>query len=79
MRGSTISARITRKGLKQKSKKISEGSVLIGELHRGIGNNSLGVKGNSSSVSFGGGLLREILSEKEHFLLNWSELTHGGP
>ena len=56
-----------------------EGLVLIGDYNRAIGNDSLGVKGNNSAVSYCGSLLRELLGEKEHFLVNGSDMTQGGP
>ena len=60
-------------------KERDEGLVLIGDLNRVIGDGNLGVKGNIPSVSFGGGVLRELLAEKEHFLVNGLELAEGGP
>ena len=64
-------------------KERQEGLVLIGDMNRAIGSDNLGVEGNHSSISYGGGLLRELLQEKEHkqeyYLLNSLEMTEGGP
>ena len=69
-----------------------EGLVLIGDLNRAVGDGDLGVEGNHPSVSYGGGLIRELLKEQEeeeeqeekeqgkrYYLLNSFKETEGGP
>ena len=62
--------------MKRKEKEITkikereEGLVFIGYMNRAIGNDSLGVEGNHAAVSHGGGLIRELLEDKEYVLLN---------
>ena len=59
-------------------KEREEGLVLIGDMNRAIGNNILGVIGNHPAVSYGGGLIRELLEDKEYVLLNASSMSEGG-
>ena len=62
-------------------KEREEWLVLIGDLNRAIGSGSLGVEGNHQGVSYGGGLVRELLDgdRKEYFLVNGLKETEGGP
>jgi hypothetical protein len=56
-----------------------EGIVLIGDHNRAIGNDELGIKGNTDKITYGGELMREMLKEKQMILVNSLELTQGGP
>ena len=56
-----------------------EGLVCIGDFNRAIGNDDLGVAGNHPQVSFGGGLMRELLEDDRYILLNNSAVVEGGP
>ena len=56
-----------------------EGIVLIGDFNRSIGNDHLGIKGNTNKITYGGEHLREMLKENKMVLVNGLELTQGGP
>ena len=55
--------------------------MLLGDLNKLVGNNKLGVPGNSSEISLGGKLLRELLSTRNWCLVNGlgPEIVKGGP
>ena len=59
-------------------KNRDEGLILIGDINRSIGSDSLGVRGNHASVSYGGTLIREMLEDKEYTLVNNLDLVEGG-
>ena len=56
-----------------------EGLILIGDMNRAIGHDSLGIKGNHAAVSYGGTLVRELLEDKDYCLVNNLDLVEGGP
>ena len=56
-----------------------EAALLIGDLNRGIGCGVEGVEGNRREISYGGSLIRDLVSSGEYFLLNNLNLTMGGP
>ena len=57
----------------------NEVALLVGDMNRAIGNDELGVRGNSRKVSYGGQLVRDLVSAGDYVLLNNLELTRGGP
>jgi hypothetical protein len=65
--------------LRREIKECDEGLVCIGDYNRAIGNDNLGVAGNHPQVSFGGGLVRELLEDDHYILLNNSTVAEGGP
>ena len=56
-----------------------EAMLIIGDWNRAVGDGELGVKGNKSQVSFGGGLIRDLVSTGNYFILNNIGLAKGGP
>ena len=56
-----------------------EGVILIRDFNVSLGNNELGMKGNHGKVSYRGKLIREMLEEKEMFLINSMEMVENGP
>ena len=56
-----------------------EGVILIGDFNVSLGNDDHGIKGNHGKVSYRGKLIREMLEEKEIFLINGMELVENGP
>ena len=55
---------------------MGEGSILIGDLNKHIGNI---VPDNKDKISPGGKLVRELLKNKNHVLVNASKKAEGGP
>ena len=53
----------------------NEVALLVGDMNRAIGNDELGVRGNSRKVSYGGQLVRDLVSTGGYILLNNLELT----
>ena len=41
----------------------NEATIIIGDMNRAIGDGQYGINGNKSKVSFGGGLIRNILKD----------------
>ena len=56
-----------------------EAILIIGDLNRAVGDGMEGVVGNKSQVSFGGSLVRDLISSGNYFVLNNLSLTTGGP
>ena len=56
-----------------------ESVLIIGDMNRGIGTGDWGVEGNKPHVTFGGQLVRDLLSTKKYVLLNNLTLAEGGP
>ena len=56
-----------------------ESIIMIGDFNKHIGNDELGVTGNHDKISFGGHLVRDLLSSGEFELVNNSEKARGGP
>ena len=56
-----------------------EGIVLIGDFNRTVGSGQLGVRGNNNTISYGGEMLWELLMRNEHYIINNSDKTEGGP
>ena len=54
-----------------------ESVLLIGDLNKHIGNDELGVPGNHGKISFGGHLVRDLLSSGEFELVNSCERQEG--
>ena len=52
---------------------------IIGDMNRAIGTGQLGVGGNKASISFGGQLLRDLLTTGRYILLNSLSLAEGRP
>ena len=77
-------ARIYEEVLKIQNRK--EACIILGDLNKHIGNDDLGVKDNHPKISFGGELVRALLSEGEFICLNnhpntvhrWT-IYQGGP
>ena len=56
-----------------------EAALVMGDLNRAVGAGELGVPDNKEKISYGGEMVRELLSEGEYVLLNGLELAVGGP
>ena len=56
-----------------------EAILIIGDLNRAIGGGAEGVDGNKPEVSYGGKLIRDLVSSGDFFLLNNLGITRGGP
>ena len=56
-----------------------EAVLIIGDLSRAVGDGEEGVRGNKSKVSYGGSLVRDLISSGDYFILNNLCLTKGGP
>ena len=54
-------------------------ALLVGDLNRAVGGGELGVEGNSSKISYGGQLIRDLVSAGDYVLLNNLSLAVGGP
>ena len=57
----------------------NEAVLIIGDMNRAIGDGKYGVKGNKSKISFGGGLIRNMLKEDRYILINSLDIVTGGP
>ena len=57
----------------------NEAVIIIGDMNRAIGTGQYGIKGNKSTVSFGGNLIRNILKDGKYVLLNNLDIVKGGP
>ena len=57
----------------------NEGARVVGDLNRAVGSSELGVKGNSEKVSYGGQLIRELISAGDYLILNNLSIAKGGP
>ena len=53
--------------------------LVLGDLNRAVGNDELGVLGNTAKVSYGGQLVRELIGTGNFVMLNNLSLTVGGP
>ena len=62
-----------------KIEKRKESCIILGDMNKHIGNDEMGVKSNHSKISFGGGLLRALLSEGHYICLNNHPNATGGP
>ena len=56
-----------------------EGVVMIGDFNAAVGNSDHGIKDNHEKVSYRGKLIKEMLEEKEIFLVNSMEIVENGP
>jgi hypothetical protein len=56
-----------------------EPSIIIGDFNKHIGNDNLGVSGNNGDISYGGTLVRDLLSTGDYLLINNTEKSVGGP
>ena len=56
-----------------------EAVLILGDLNRAVGNDNLGVAGNSSDLSYGGKLVRDLLATEEYVMFNNLALVEGGP
>ena len=54
-------------------------ALLVGDLNRAVGRGELGIEGNSSKISYGGQLIRDLIGAGEYVLLNNLSLAVGGP
>ena len=53
--------------------------LLMGDMNVAIGNDELGVKGNDSSISHGGHVIRNFLRDGKYVLVNNTNVAKGGP
>ena len=53
--------------------------LIIGDFNKHIGNDEFGVAGNHSKISYGGELLRGLLSSSKYVCLNNSNIAKGDP
>ena len=56
-----------------------EAVMFIGDMNRAVGADDLGIKGNKTSISNGGKLIRDLMETKEFILLNNLDIVEGGP
>ena len=56
-----------------------ENLLLIGDMNRALGTGEWGVEGNKPKISYGGSLIRDLLSTRRFILLNSLPLAKGGP
>ena len=56
-----------------------EAILIIGNLNRAIGGGHEGINGNKLEISYGGKLIRDLISSGDFFLLNNLGITRGGP
>ena len=49
----------------------------MGDLNRAVGSDEFGVAGNHNRVSYGGGLIRDMIKKRDCIMLN--NLADGGP
>ena len=56
-----------------------EAVLILGDLNRAVGQDELGVAGNSPDLSYGGKLVRELVATEEYVLFNNLALVEGGP
>ena len=57
----------------------NEHVVIASDINRKLGNDSLGIKGNSEEVSYGGSLVRELISSGKYLFVNNTKFAVGGP
>ena len=56
-----------------------ESVIIASDLNKKLGNDELGIKGNSNEISFGGYLVRELIASGKYVFANNSNKTEGGP
>ena len=56
-----------------------ENLIIASDMNRKVGNDDLGIKGNSEEVSHGGLLVRELIASGNYFFANNTDLVEGGP
>ena len=56
-----------------------ESLVILGDLNKHVGSDSLGVAGNHDKVTFGGALVRDLIDTGDMILVNNTEKAEGGP
>jgi hypothetical protein len=54
-------------------------ALVVGNLNRAVGNDQLWVPGSKAKVSYGGTLIRNLLSRGKYMMVNSLRLTMGGP
>ena len=57
----------------------NENILLLGDMNRALGDGEWGIVGNKPNISFGGGLIRDLLATNKYVLLNSLPLAKGGP
>ena len=57
----------------------NEHVVIASDINRKLGNDSLGIKGNSEEVSYGGSLVRELIASGKYLFVNNTRFVEGGP
>ena len=62
-----------------KIEKRKESCIIIGDLNKKIGNDDLGIKNNDPMITFGGELVRALLSRGDYVCLNNHPSAIGGP
>ena len=55
-----------------------EAILMVGDWNRAVGSGAQGVEGNKSQVSYGGSLIRDLVSTGNYFILNNLELAGVG-
>ena len=53
--------------------------ILVGDLNKAVGNDEFGVEGNHPKISFGGSLVRSLISSGQYILINNTKKCTGGP
>ena len=62
-----------------KIKERDEAVIIIGDTNRAVGCDKNGVVGNKSKISYGGGLVRDLIESGDYFMMNSLDLVEGGP
>ena len=63
----------------EKIEKAQEHVIILGDFNRHIGADSLGIIGNKETISYGGHLVRSLISSGSYFIANNHHGTSGGP
>ena len=57
----------------------NEHVIIASDINRKIGIVEFGIRNNDEEVSFGGSLVRELISSGKYFLANNTGVVQGGP
>ena len=53
--------------------------IIASDLNRKVGNDNLGIEGNSDEISYGGSLVRERIASGRYIFANNTDFVVGGP
>ena len=57
----------------------NENLIIASDMNRKVGNDQLGIKGNTNEISYGGSLVRSLISTGKYVFANNSDKRVGGP